>query len=72
MTVMLANVGLVRVGVPLVEELNDMKSAAVHIEMDIPLLEIRREGLPDLYLGMQLLDRRRYPKCPSAKRADSL
>ena len=31
-----------------------MKTAFIHIEMDVPLLEIRRNGLPDLHHWMQL------------------
>lgn len=38
-----------------VVKLNDMKSAAIHIEVDIPLLKIRRDGFPDSHLRMALL-----------------
>ncbi len=54
---MSACVGIIRVGVMTVVELNDMKSAAIDIEMDIALFEIRRDRFPDLYFGVQLLYR---------------
>ena len=40
-----------------VEELHDMEPAAVEVEMDVPLLKVRRDGLPDLDFGMQLFHR---------------
>ena len=39
-----------------VEEFNDMKAAAVDIKVDIALFKIRRDGLPNLYLRIHLLD----------------
>ena len=39
----------------LVEKLHDVEAAAVHIEMDVPLLEIRRACLPYLDLWEHLL-----------------
>ena len=39
-----------------VKELYDMKSAAVYIEVDVPLLEIRRNGFPYLYFRMHLFN----------------
>ena len=50
-------VRVIRVGVMTVVELNDMKSAAIDIEMDIALFELRRDRFPDLYFGVQLLHR---------------
>ncbi len=38
----------------IVEELHDMESAAVHIEVDIPFLKIRRNSFPDSYFRVQL------------------
>ena len=40
----------------LVPELHDVEPAAVHIKMDVPLLEIRRAGFPNDDFRMQLLD----------------
>ena len=37
----------------LVPELDDMEAAAVHIEVDVALLEIRGDGLPDADLRVQ-------------------
>lgn len=37
-----------------VVKLHNMETAAVHIEVNVPLLKIRRDGLPDLHLRMQL------------------
>ena len=43
-----SHIRVVRVWMVAVEELHDVKAAAVHIEMDVPLLKVRRDGLPDL------------------------
>ena len=51
-----ADVRVVGVGMMTVVEFNDVKPAAVYVEMDIALLEIRRNSFPDLYFGVQLLD----------------
>ena len=41
----------------LAPKLVDLKAALVDVKMDVPLLKIRRAGLPDHRLGMQRLDR---------------
>ena len=48
------HIGVVRVEVMAVIELNYMKSAAVHIKVYIPLFKIRSDGLPDLHLRVEL------------------
>ena len=40
-----------------VEKLHDVKAAAVHIEMNVPLLKIRRDSFPDGNLRMELFHR---------------
>ena len=52
-----SHIRVVRVWMVAVEELHEVKAAAVHIEMDVPLLEIRRDGLPHLDLRVQLFHR---------------
>ena len=37
----------------LVPELDDVESAAVHIKVNVPLLEVRSNGFPDLDFWMQ-------------------
>ena len=49
-------VRIVWVGMVSVEELDDMKSAAVDVEVDITLFKIRRDGLPDLHLRIHSLN----------------
>ena len=44
------HVRIIGIGMMAVEELHDMEAAPVHIEVDVPLLEIRRDGLPHHYL----------------------
>ena len=51
-----AAVRVVGVGVMTVEKFDDMKSAAIDIEMDVTLLKIRRDSFPDFYFGMKLFD----------------
>lgn len=48
---------IVRVGMVTVEELHDMESAAVDVEMDIPFFKIGSDGFPYLHLRVELLDR---------------
>ena len=52
---LLCRIGIIGIRMMAVIELHDMKAAAVHIEMDIPLLKIRRDGLPDGDLRVELL-----------------
>ena len=40
------HIGIVRVRMAAVKELHDMEAAAIDVEVDVPLLEIRRDGLP--------------------------
>ena len=46
------NGGTVLVFVP---KLDDVEAASVHIEVDVTLLEVRRDGLPDTDFGMHSL-----------------
>ena len=39
-----------------VEELHDMKAAPVHVEVDVPLLEVGGDGLPEVHLRVELFD----------------
>ena len=48
--------GTIWVNIILAKELNDGKTALIHVEVNVPFLKIRRAGLPDLRLGMQSLD----------------
>ena len=41
------------IGVAGMEELDDLKAAAVHVEMDVALVEVRRAGLPDAGFRVQ-------------------
>ena len=38
---------------PLVEELDDVESEPIHVEVDVARLEIGRAGLPDANLGVE-------------------
>ena len=40
-----------------IKELHDMETTTVHIEMDVPLFKVWRDGLPDSNLWMQLFHR---------------
>ena len=51
---MLRQFRIIRVWVVAVIEFHNMKAAAVHIKMNIPLFKIRSDRLPDLHLQMQL------------------
>lgn len=51
------HIRIVRVWMMAVEELHDMEAEPVHIEVDVPLLEIRRDGLPHNYLWVQVFHR---------------
>ena len=51
---MLRQFRIIRVWVVAVIEFHNMKAAAVHIEMYIPLFKIGRDRLPDLHLRVQL------------------
>ena len=53
--VLSASLGIMRIQVLAVEELHEMESAAIHIEMTVPFFKIWSAGLPDLYPGMKLL-----------------
>lgn len=50
------SIRIVRIGMMAVEKLHDMEAAAIHVEVDVALLEIRSHRLPDLCLRMQPLD----------------
>ena len=54
--VFLTGLGIMRIRMMAVEEFNDMEAAFVDIEVDIPGLEIRRAGLPDLRLRIEPFD----------------
>ena len=56
--VILRTVALVfeRISVVFAEELDDVKAELVDVKMDIPLLEIRRAGLPYDGIGIKALD----------------
>lgn len=46
---------IIWIGMVAVVELHDMKAAAIHVEVNVPLLEVRSDSLPDLYLRVQPL-----------------
>ena len=52
-----SHIRVVRVWMMAVEKLHDVEAAAIHVEVDIPLLEIRRDGLPDLDFRVQAFHR---------------
>ena len=37
-------------------EFHDMESATIHVEVDVPLLKIWRDGFPDSHLRVHLFD----------------
>ena len=45
---LLPGIGIVGIGMVAVVELHDMKPAAINVEVNIALLEIWRDGFPDL------------------------
>ena len=55
-SIIITRIRIIRIRVMVVKELNYVESAAVYVEVNVPLLEIRRYGLPYLYFRMQFLD----------------
>ena len=49
-------VGIVRVGVVTVKKLNDMKTAAIDVKVDIALFKVRCDGFPYLHLRINPLN----------------
>ena len=48
-------IGLIGIRMMAVEELHNMKTTPINVKMNIPFLEIGRDGFPDCHLGMQPL-----------------
>ena len=51
-----ARIGVAGVSVVAVEELDDVESEPIHVEVDVARLEIGRAGLPDANLGVEPFD----------------
>ena len=51
-----ARIGVAGVSVVAVEELDDVESEPIHVEVDVARLEIGRAGLPDANLGVESFD----------------
>lgn len=52
----LFHIRIIRVRMMTVEKFHNMEPAPIHIKVNVPLLKIRRDGLPDFNLRMQFLD----------------